>query len=187
MSGKDELRDAVVVAWKLHVKWTLRRDASITSWFTVGPGAPLNPQGDLYRELLGFTLFMADGKHLMVQVLEEEAIKLYDYTRNVVVWDSHWLSQLGCLDCTVYEGRLLLIFEVTGDMELLVLCYASLFTCTDYHHQSHCKARGSGSHPCPAQEQSSLYPHNTEFDAASVGCQIELYSRAVRWLLDCNE
>jgi hypothetical protein len=130
-AGKNELRDAVVVAWKLHVKWTLRRDASITRWFTVGPGAPLVPRHDLYRELLGFTLFMPDRKHLMAQVQGEEAIKLYDYANNEVVWDSHWLSQLGCLDCTVYEGRLVLIFEIAGDMELLVPYPTSSFISTD--------------------------------------------------------
>ena len=103
----DDVRQAVITAHKLHIKWTVRRGATPVSWYTF-PGR----FGEIGEQ--SQTLLIDDGIHV-VHFDTDYTLKLRRIDTGQIVWQlrSTPLEELGGFGCTTHEGVIILIFQRT--------------------------------------------------------------------------
>lgn len=107
-STLDDVRQAVVTAHKLHIKWSVRQDATPARCYALEPSVVAGA----YNDLLSWTLVLSDGVHVMNSDIDDR-VKLRRVDTGEVVWESHLKSgALGCLDYGFYEEEVILIFDV---------------------------------------------------------------------------
>ena len=105
----DNVRQAVITAHKLHIKWTVRQDATPVSSYIL-PG-----KGDLYDiDKQSQTLLIDDGIHV-VHFDTDYTLKLRRIDTGEVVWQlrSERGEALRGFSCTTYEGDTILMFQRT--------------------------------------------------------------------------
>ena len=107
----DDVRQAVITVHKLHIKWTIRRDARPVSWCILPGEARL---GDIGKR--SQTLLIDDGIHV-VHFDREDKLKLRRIDTGEVVWQlpSKHDERLRGLSCTTHEGDIILMFQRTID------------------------------------------------------------------------
>ncbi len=109
-STLDDVRQAVVIAHKLHIKWSVKLDATPARSYALAPR--LAAQGGGFKDLPSWTLVLDDGVHVMHSDIDDR-VKLRRVDTGEVVWESHLKSgALGCLDYGFYEDDVILIFDV---------------------------------------------------------------------------
>jgi len=107
-STLDGVRQAVMTAHKLHIKWSVRRDATPARSYALAPRLAAGA----FKDLLSWTLVLNDGVHVMHSDIDDR-VKLRRVDTGEVVWESHLKSgALGCLDYGFYEEDVILIFDV---------------------------------------------------------------------------
>ena len=107
-SALDDVRQAVVIAHKLHIKWSVRLDATPARSYALAPSLAAGG----FNDLLSWTLVLNDGVHVMHSDIDER-VKLRRIDTGEIVWESHLKSgALGCLDYGFYEDDVILIFDV---------------------------------------------------------------------------
>lgn len=108
----QELREAVIVTYKLHIKWDIERNANPSRSYKLDARLE-SPAEDAYiGELLSWTVVLDDGKHVMNSDVDER-VKLRRLDTGEVVWQSHLKAgALGCLDSALYKEDIILIFDV---------------------------------------------------------------------------
>lgn len=106
-----DVRRAVIQSYKLHLKWTIRHDATPTRVYTLAPCR--NPTS---RERLpspsSWTLAIDDGLHVL-QADSDSSVRLRLLTTGEVVWQ--WFLQtdrIVCLDYALHQGDILLILHL---------------------------------------------------------------------------
>lgn len=109
-STLDDVRQAVVTAHKLYIKWTVRLDATPARSYALAPR--LAAKEGWFGDLLSWTLVLNDGVHVMHSDIDDR-VKLRRVDTGEIVWESHLKSgALGCLDYGFYEDDVILIFDV---------------------------------------------------------------------------
>ena len=108
----QELREAVIVTYKLHIKWDIKRNATPSRSYRLDARLESPAENEAFRELFSWTVMLDDGKHVMNSDVDER-VKLRRLDTGEVVWQSHLKAgALGCLDYALYEGDIILIFDV---------------------------------------------------------------------------
>jgi len=111
----QELREAVIVTYKLHIKWDIKRNANPSRSYKLDAHLESPAEDGNFRELLSWTVMLDDGKHVMNSDVDER-VKLRRLDTGEVVWQSHLKAgALGCLDYALYKGDIILIFDVPVD------------------------------------------------------------------------
>ena len=118
-STMDDVRQAVITAHRLHVKWTVRRDATpARSYILPGKGT----LDDIDKE--SQALLIDDGIHV-VHLDADYTLKLRRIDTGEVVWrlPSKRREELRGLSCATHEGDIILMFQRTinsycGQMEI---------------------------------------------------------------------
>lgn len=109
-SALVDVRQAVVIAHKLHIKWSVRLDATPARSYPLAPSLAAEAGG--FKNLLSWTLVLNDGVHVMHSDIDDR-VKLRRVDTGEVVWESHLKSgALGCLDYGFYKDDVILIFDV---------------------------------------------------------------------------
>jgi hypothetical protein len=107
-----DVRQAVIRSYKLHIKWTIRHDATPSRVYTIGPRRTLATENETVAIR---TLVIDDGLHVL-QYDSDMNVKLRLVTTGEVVWQ--WFvneSAMRCLDYTLYQGDIIMIFHVVVD------------------------------------------------------------------------
>ena len=108
----QELREAVIVTHKLHIKWNIKRNANPSRCYRLDPRLESPADGESFRELLSWTVVLDDGKHVMNSHIDGR-VKLRRLDTGEVVWQFRLeAGALGCLDYALYKGDIILIFDV---------------------------------------------------------------------------
>jgi hypothetical protein len=109
------VRQAVIRAYKLHLKWTIRHDATPSRIYTIGPGRVFAVENEISAPHSSWTLAIDDGLHVL-QYYSDMNVKLWLLTTGEVVWqwflDTSWII---CLDYTLHQGDIILIFHIVVD------------------------------------------------------------------------
>ena len=112
-STLDDVRRAVVTAQKLHIKWSVRHDATQTRSYALAPR--LAAETGEPRARRSRTLLLDDGVHV-VHADIDNWLKLRRLDTGEVVWEFHLGPHaLRGLDCTFHEGDIILAFDVPGN------------------------------------------------------------------------
>jgi hypothetical protein len=107
-----DLRGAVIVTYKLHIKWDIKRRANPSRSYKLDARLESLAPDETFRELLSWTVMLDDGKHVMNSDVDE-MVKLRRLDTGEVVWQWHLKAgALGCLDYALYKGDIILIFDV---------------------------------------------------------------------------
>lgn len=111
----QDLREAVVITYKLYIKWDIRRNTNPSRSYKLGAHLESPAEDKEFRELLSWTVMLDDGKHVMNSDVDER-VKLRRLDTGEVVWQSRLKAgALGCLDYALYKGDIILIFDVPVD------------------------------------------------------------------------
>ena len=111
----QDLREAVVITYKLYIKWDIRRNTNPSRSYKLDARLEFPAEDTEFRELLSWTVMLDDGKHVMNSDVDER-VKLRRLDTGEVVWQSRLKAgALGCLDYALYKGDIILIFDVPVD------------------------------------------------------------------------
>jgi len=109
-----DLRQAVIDTYKLHIKWTVRHEAAPKRVRTL-PTCVNDAETRDSRLRSSWVFMLDDGIHVMVSDVDDH-IKLRRLDTGQVVWKSYLdISSICCLDYTLYEGDIIVIYNVYSD------------------------------------------------------------------------
>ena len=98
-----------MTAHKLHIKWTIRRDATSARSYTRAPHSAGKHIAFEYRS--SRTLLIDDGVHF-VHIDIDFMLKLRRIDTGEIVWELHSKDgELNGLDCTIHESDIILLFH----------------------------------------------------------------------------
>lgn len=98
-----------MTAHKLHIKWTIRRDATSARSHTLAPRSAGKHRAFGYRS--SRTLLIDDGVHF-VHIDMDFTLKLRRIDTGEIVWELHSkYGELSGLDCTIHGSDIILLFH----------------------------------------------------------------------------
>jgi len=122
----DDVRQAVMTAHKLYIKWSVQLDATPARSYVIAPCLAAN-DGES-GNLLSWTLMLNDGVHVMHSDIYNK-VKLRRIDTGEVVWGFHLKSgALGRLDYAFYEEDIILIFDLPANKYVEVIQSLRLLT-----------------------------------------------------------
>jgi hypothetical protein len=121
-----ELRQAVIGTYRLHIKWTIKSEAT-PERVRILPACVNNPGTGASRSRASWVLMLDDGIHVIIFDLDDH-IKLRRLDTGEVVWESYLdIASIHSLDYTLFEGDIIIILNVYCD-EYVCLSHSA------YHH-----------------------------------------------------
>lgn len=118
-STLDDVRQAVITAHKLHLKWSVRQSATPARSYALPPR--LTASDEESNDFSPWTLLLNDGVHVLHSDIDN-GVKLRRLDTGEIVWEFHsksrGLGPPGCLDYTLYEEDINIIFDFPIEREV---------------------------------------------------------------------